>query len=261
MIGIARIWTIAANGFREVIRDRVLYVIVFFAIVMAIALRLLPEISATTEDKIVIDVGLGAIGALGALVAIFIGTGLINKEIEKRTVLILIPKPMSRAELIIGKHLGLVGVLLVLVAAMSGIYFLSLVWAKVVFHPGSVPSILVSLLYLSIELGILVAAALAFGVFTSSLLATLMTFGIYLMGHFSRDLVELGKISKNTSIEWFTQGLYLILPDLSRLNLRNDAVYGVLPPTSQLLGDAVYGVVYITVLLAIAILIFSRRQF
>ena len=99
-----RIWAIAANGFREVIRDRILYVIGFFAILMALALRLLPEISVGADGKIFLDLGLAATSLLGAIVAIFVGTGLINKEIEKRTVLVLIPKPISRTEFIIGKH-------------------------------------------------------------------------------------------------------------------------------------------------------------
>ncbi|MBZ8182293.1 ABC transporter permease [Oscillatoria salina] len=257
-MNIVRIWAIAANGFQETIRDRVLYLIGFFALLLAIALRLLPEIAATTENKIFLDLGLGAIGLLSPVVAIFVGTGLINKEIEKRTVLVLIPKPISRAEFIIGKHLGLAGVLAVLVTVMSLIYFGLLVWGQIDFP---LVSILVSIVFLFLELILLVAAAMVFGVFTSSLLATLLAFGIYLMGHFSRDLVELGNLSENESIQFFTSALYLVLPDLSRLNLRNEAVYGLLPPVPDLLSDALYGLVYTVVLLAIAIGIFSRRQF
>lgn len=257
-MSLPRVLTIAANGFRETIRDRILYVIALFGLLLAIAVRLLPEISATTEDKIILDFGLGAIGFLSALVAIFIGTGLINKEIEKRTVLVLIPKPLSRAELIVGKHLGLLGVLAVLVGSMGVIYILSLSWSQIAYPLGPIA---VSLLYLLLELGLLVAAALAFGAFTSSLLAALMAFGLYLMGHFSRDLVELGRISENKTIEAFVQNLYLVLPDLSRLNLRNEAVYGVLPNPQALLNNAIYGLVYTAVLLAIASAIFSRRQF
>ncbi|HBB35024.1 MAG TPA: ABC transporter permease [Cyanobacteria bacterium UBA8803] len=253
-----RIWAIASNGFREVIRDRVLYVIGFFGLLLAIALRLLPEVAATTEDKIFLDLGLAAISVLGVVVAIFVGTGLINKEIEKRTVLVLIPKPLSRAEFIIGKHLGLLGVLAVLITALMVIYLGLLSISKINYPLGS---ILVSTLYLFLELCLITAVALAFGVFTSSLLATLLTFGVYLMGHLSRDVVALGKLSKNASIEILTQGLYLVLPDLSRLNLKNQAVYGLLPQPQELLSHAAYGVVYTVLLLAIAILIFSHREF
>jgi len=255
---VGRIWTIATNGFQEVIRDRIFYVIGFFALLLVVALPLLREVAATTEDKIFMDLGLAAIGVLGVLVAIFVGTGLINKEIEKRTVLVLIPKPISRAELIIGKHLGLLGVLAVLVIAMTAIY-LALLSFNGINYP--LASLLISELYQFLELSLIVAVALMFGVFTSSILATLLTFGIYLMGHLSRDVQELGKLSENATIETITQGLYLILPDLSRLNLKNEAVYGLLPSSVKLLEHAVYAILYTILLLAIAILIFSRREF
>ena len=253
-----RIWAIASNGFREVIRDRVLYIIGFFALLLVIALRLLPEVAATTENKILIDFGLGAIDLLGVIVAVFVGTNLINKEIEKRTVLVLIPKPLNRAEFIIGKHLGLVGVLAVLIVAMTLIYLILLSFSKVEYPLGS---ILVSTLYLFLQLCLITAVALMFGVFTSSLLAALLTFGVYLMGNLSPDVLKFGNLSQNSSVQMLTQGLYLVLPDLSRLNLKNEAVYGLLPSPLTLLSNGLYGLFYTVLLLAIAILIFSRREF
>jgi ABC-type transport system involved in multi-copper enzyme maturation permease subunit len=259
MIGsLKRTLAIATNAFREVIRDRVLYLIVLYALVMAAAWRLLPEVAATTEDKMLLDVGLAAIDVLGSIVAIFVGTGLINKEIDKRTVLVLIPKPISRAEFIIGKQLGLSAVLGVLVALMTGIYLAFLSLAQISYP---VVSILIAALYLFFKLCLLTGIALMLGVFTSSLLATLLTFGIYLMGHSSRDLLALGKLSRNADIERLTQALYLVLPDLSRLDLKNQAVYGILPDSITLLSNAVYGLLYTVLVLAIAILIFSRREF
>lgn len=253
-----KIWAIASNGFREVIRDRVLYLIGFFALLLVIALRLLPEVAATTENKILIDFGLGVIDLLSVIVAVFVGTGLINKEIEKRTVLVLIPKPINRAEFIIGKHLGLAGVLAALIVAMTLIYLFLLSFSKVEYPLGT---ILVSTFYLFLELCLITALALMFGVFTSSLLAALLTFGVYLMGNLSSDILKFGNLSKNSSVQMLTQGLYLVLPDLSRLNLKNEAVYGLLPSPLALLGNGLYGLFYTVLLLAIAILIFSRREF
>jgi Cu-processing system permease protein len=257
-ISLVRIWAIAANGFREVIRDRILYFIGFFAVLMAMAMRLLPEISIGTHQKIFLDLGLAAIGLLGAIVAIFVGTGLINKEIEKRTVLVLIPKPLSRAEFIIGKHIGLSAVLGVMLSVLFVIYLGLLMAMKVPFH--AIP-LLVSVIYLGLELALLAAVAMAFGVFTSSILATLLSFGVYLMGHISKDLIELGVISKNPGILAITKNIYLVLPDLERLNFRNEAAYGLLPNADVLASNALYGLVYTGLLLAISILIFSRRQF
>ncbi len=257
-ISILRIWAIAANSFREVIRDRILYFIGFFALLMAFAWRLLPEIAVGTHEKIFLDLGLAAIGLLGVIVAVFVGTGLINKEIDKRTILVLIPKPLSRAEFILGKHLGLSGVLAVMLGVMLVIYLLMLLGMKVSFQ--ALP-LIVSVFYLGLELILIAAVAITFGVFTSSIIATLMTFGFYLMGHISKDLIQLGIISKNANILAITKNIYLILPDLERLNFRNEAVYGLLPSADVLIANALYSLVYTGLLLGISILIFSRRQF
>ncbi len=257
-MNLVRIWTIATNCFREVIRDRILYLIALFALLMITAWQLLPQITASTQDKILLDFGLASASIMGVIVAIFVGTGLINKEIEKRTVLILIPKPVSYAEFIIGKHLGLSGVLGVLVAAMTAIYLAILTLSHISYPLGS---ILLSEIYLFFELSLMTAVALMFGVFTSSILATLLSIIIYLAGHLSEDMIKLGSLTKNPGLEKVFQGLFWILPDLSRLNLKNEAVYGIIPPELTLLGNAAYAVVYTLLLLAIATLIFSRREF
>jgi len=260
MMSIQRVWTVATNVFREVIRDRILYLIGFFAIALFAIASLLPYVAANTQDKILLDVGLAAIGLAGLVTAIFIGTGLVNKEIEKRTVFVLIAKPVSLSEFIVGKHLGLSAVLAVLITAMT-LIFVGLLAINQVSYP--VGSVLLAIIYQFLELSLITAVAILFGVFTSSILATVLTFAVYLMGHFSRDLVEFGKIAENATIERITETAYLILPDLSRLTLRNEAVYGpeLLPSPLELFSHALYGVVYAILLLAIATFIFSRREF
>ena len=253
-----RIGTIATNVFREVIRDRILYLIGFYALAMMLAYRLLPEVAAANEKKILLDLGLAAMTVLGVITAIFVGTTLVNKEIEKRTVFVLIAKPVSRTEFIIGKHWGLSGVLAVLVTAMTAIDGAILTVAKVSF---SLPDLLISSSFLFLQLSLITAIALGFGVFTSSLLATLLTFGVFLMGQFSQDIVKFGKLTKNPSIEAATQGLYLVLPDLSRLDLKNQAVYHLIPNSDVLIGNAAYAVLYIVFVLAIGSLLFSAREF
>jgi ABC-type transport system involved in multi-copper enzyme maturation permease subunit len=259
-MNLGRIFVIATHVFREVIRDRVLYLIGFFAVLLLAAMVLLPEVATGTENKIILDLGLAAMGILGLVIAIFVGTGLVNKEIEKRTVLVLIAKPVSRAEFILGKHLGLSALLALLISLMAIIYLVILLIWRVPFPLGS---ILISIVYLFFELSLITAFAILFGVFTNSLLAILLTFGIYLMGHLSPDLIKLGQLSKNPGLERFTQGLYLVLPDLSRLDLKNQAVYGIgaLPNAEMLLLNVLYAFLYIALLLSISIVVFSRREF
>jgi ABC-type transport system involved in multi-copper enzyme maturation permease subunit len=255
-----RVSVLASHVFREVVRDRILYIIGLYAFILAASLYLLPAFAAATEDKMFLDFSFAAMSILGLIVAIFVGTALINKEIEKRTVLVLIAKPISRSELITGKYLGLLAVLAVLITAMTLIY---LVFLQIGNIPYPLGSIILAAIFLFLQLALIAAVAITLGVFTSSLLATALTFAVYLMGNVTQDLLQLGRLGQNPGIERLTQGLYLLLPDLSRLDLKNDAVYGfgALPDTISLLLNAGYGLLYSILLLAIATLIFSRREF
>ena len=259
-MNLGRILVLATNVFREVVRDRILYIIGFYTLILAAAMRLFPEFAASTEDKMFLDFGLGVMSILGLIVAVFVGTGMINKEIEKRTVLVLITKPVSYSEFITGKYLGLLTVLATLIAAMTAIYLVFLQFGNI---PHSIPSILIAAIFLFLQLSLVSAVAITLGVFTSSLLATALTFAVYLMGNITQDLVKLGRLGGNKSVESLTQGLYLLLPDLSRLDLKNDAVYGLaaLPDSMALITNAGYALFYSVILLAIAIGIFSKREF
>jgi ABC-type transport system involved in multi-copper enzyme maturation permease subunit len=257
---LSRVMVIARNVFLEVIRDRILYLIALFALLMVAASLLLPPISAGAEDKIILDLGLAAIHLLSVIIAVFVGTGLINKEIEKRTVLVLMAKPVSQAEFIVGKHLGLSAVLAVMLTALGVIFALVLTLNGVAFPLGSIA---IAIAFMTLEAMLITAVAILFGVFTSSLLATLLTFAVYLMGHLTQDLVGFGQLSESPGLQRITNALYLILPDLERLNLRNAAIYGpeLMPDPLSLGSHLAYALLYMALLLALATLVFSRRQF
>ncbi|MBW4512332.1 MAG: ABC transporter permease [Scytonematopsis contorta HA4267-MV1] len=259
-MSIGRVFVLTKNVFTEVVRERILFIIGFYALILAAAFRLLPELAASTEDKMFLDFGLAMMSLLGVIVAVFVGTGMVNKEIEKRTLLVLIAKPVNRTEFIISKYLGLSAVLGVLIAAMTIIYLGFLRYGNI---PYPLTSILLAVLFLFLQLSLVAAAAIALGVFTNSLLAAPLTFGVYFMGNITEDLLKVGRISNNPDVERLTKGLYLVLPDLSRLNLQNDAVYGIkaLPSTSALITSAGYGLLYSAMLLAIAVFLFSRKEF
>jgi ABC-type transport system involved in multi-copper enzyme maturation permease subunit len=259
-MNVIRIWAIGSNGFREIIRERILYVVGLFALVMVAAWRILPEVAVSAQGKILLDFGPGAMTILGVVIAIFVGTNLINREIDRRTILALIPKPMSRAEFILGKHLGLLAVLALMLVAMLSIYFVILSLARVSYP---VMPLITSSLFLLLELMVIVAAALMFGSMTSSLLATLLTVMTYLAGHATQEMVKLTNsgIANNPGMQSISNALFMILPDLSKLDLKNTAVYGVLPPGNTLLTSAAYAFVYTGIFLGITIAVFSRRQF
>jgi ABC-type transport system involved in multi-copper enzyme maturation permease subunit len=205
-----------------------------------------------------LDLGLAAIHLFSALVAVLVGASLINQEVERRTILALLAKPVSPTEFVVGKHLGLAAVLTVLVTAL-GLVFLTVMMIQGVTVP--LPSLLWAIGFTAVEAVVLAAIALFFGSFTSTILATLLSLATYLMGHLSANLVGLTTLSDNPGLTHLAQTLYLVLPDLERFNLRNQAVYGtaLLPDLPTLVNHLLYGVVYIALLLGLASLAFSRR--
>jgi ABC-type transport system involved in multi-copper enzyme maturation permease subunit len=257
---IARVWVIAQNVFLEVIRDRILYLAGVFALLFSLAALLLPEVAAGADQKIILDLGLAGVNLVALVVAVFVGTGLINKEIEKKTVLVLIAKPVSRFEFILGKHLGLSAVMAVLITVLTAI-FLGILSLKGAAFP--LASLLLATSFMFLEMVLLIAVAILFGVFTSSLLATLLTFAVYLVGHLSEDIVKFGELTNSESFQRLANGLYLVLPDLERLNYKNEAIYGAaLLPEPGLMGlNALYALIYTALMLIIAVNIFARRQF
>ncbi len=257
-MNLRRTWVVAANVFQEVIRDRILYMIAIFGVLLGLAILLIPDLALGAGDKIVLDLGLAGINLIGLIVAVFVGTGLVNREIDKRTVFVLIAKPMQRSEFIFGKHLGLTAVLAVLVGAMALLYILGLNVGHITYP--LVP-LLVAIGFILLQLSLITAVSILFGVATSSVLAILLTLAIYVLGHLSRELVALGKIAHDPFLQQVSDGLFLVLPDLERLNLNNEAVYGLLPSWTALGGDILYGLLYTVVLLGLAVIIFSQREF
>lgn len=257
-MSIRRIWVVATNVFRSVVRDRVLYLLGLFTLILLLASRLLPEISSVAAEKTLVDLGLAAIAVFSLVVTLFVGSGLINREIEQRTVFTALSKPLSRSEFIIGKHLGLSAVTAVLIGTMGLVYLVVLQSYGIDFDWRYMG---LTLLFLLLELALLNAFALLFGVSTSSLLATLLTLAVYITGHLSPDVVKLARLTDNPGLQQAVKGLYLILPDLSQFNLRNDSVYGILPATPTLIATAAYGVAYTVFILMLSSLIFSKKEF
>ncbi len=256
---IRRVSVIAANVFREIFRERALYLLGFYAVAFVLAARLLPELSASMADrKIILDVGLAGIQILGLVLAIFVGTSLVNREVEKRTLLVLMAKPVSRSEFIVGKFVGLSSVLAVLVAAMAAIYVIVLEVMRI-GYPKQATLIAVGFLWLLLSL--MTAVAIGFGALMNSLLAIVMTAAVYCMGSLSGDLVNLGRLTENPGIQRMTQVFYLIVPDFSRLDLKNQAVYNILPSADILLQNAGYGMLYIVLILTISSMLFTAREF
>lgn len=248
---------IALNTFKEAVRDRILYLLLFFAALSILVSRILALLTVGDRAKIIKDVGLASISFFGALMAILIGTGLVYKEIEKRTIFTLISKPMRRHEFLLGKFFGLVLTLLVMLALMS-VIFLALVF----FHTFSVEwKMLLAILYIFIELILITAVAILFSSFSTPILSSLFSLCFYLIGHFSWSLETLIKKIPAGILKVMAQIVYTILPDLENFNFKTEVVHGLTIPPQVLLYSAAYGFLYTVFILSLAILVFRRRDF
>jgi ABC-type transport system involved in multi-copper enzyme maturation permease subunit len=249
---------IALNTFKEAIRDKVLYVILLFSVVLISSSFLLSSLSLGQNERVITDLGLASISIFGVLITLFIGTNLLNKEIDKKTIYLLLTKPLRRAEFIIGKHIGLSLTLFVITLFMT-VCFYCLIW----FTTDSYPLVYLQAIFLTyVELLLLIAVAILFSTFAPPTMSAIYTLAVYLIGHFSRDLLNLGSMSDNPTFIAITKAIYFILPDLEKLNLKNIVLYskdGINPDLFT--GGILYGVLYTVIILILSIFIFEFKEF
>ncbi|HEV2800453.1 MAG TPA: ABC transporter permease [Pyrinomonadaceae bacterium] len=255
-----RLLTIARNAFREAVRDRVLYNLVLFVLLLIAGAIFLGELSAAQESKIIIDMGLSAMLLFGAFIAIFVGVGLVYKELERRTVYAIFAKPVGRGEFLVGKYLGLCLTLAVNVLVMGAGVSLALLYVRGGYDP-LVLSVWPAIILIFVELMIVVAVALLFSSFSSPALSALLTFAVFIIGHFSADMKLLAASTGTTGAKIFFGALYYLLPNLSHYTVITEAGHGVMPSPAAFGVALVYAFVYIAVLLSASILIFNRRNF
>lgn len=258
--GTRRVRAIALNTFRESIRDRVLYNLILFVLILVAASVFVSDLSLDMESQFTATLGLSAMLVFGALIAIFIGVGLVYKEIDKRTIYSLLSKPVHRHEFIIGKYAGLCLTLLINSAVMVLATELALLFVNGRLVPLHAAVLAASyLVYL--ELALLVAIALMFSSFTTPMLAALFSFAVYVIGHLSRDLLEMAALSNSRATRAILTTLYYLVPNLSNFGFIGEAKHGRIVPLGMAISATVYAVVYIGILLSAAVLIFQKRNF
>jgi ABC-type transport system involved in multi-copper enzyme maturation permease subunit len=261
---------VAVNVFRESVRDRVLYNLVLFAVLLISSSYLLGQLTAGQDVKIIKDLGLAATSVFGLFIAIFIGIGLVSKEVERRSIYALLSKPVSRAQFIAGKYAGLVLTLAVNVTVMAVALYVLLAYMSWATPPpiragwdapGTDPALLKALLLIFIELMLITALALFFSTFSSPILSAALTFGFYVVGHFNADLKNFDRVVSSWPAVWLARGAYHVLPDLSAFDVKTEVVHALPVTAGYLASTAAYGLAYIAALLLTATVIFSRRDF
>jgi ABC-type transport system involved in multi-copper enzyme maturation permease subunit len=255
-----RIATIALGAFRESVRERVLYNLIIFAFLMIGAAILLGSISVGVERIILVNLGLGAISVFGLVIAIFIGIGLVSKEIERRTIYNILSKPVSRAEFIMGKYAGLLLTLLVNTAIMTGGFYVALAIEQRGLAVRDF-SLLAAVYFILLQLAIVVAVAIFFSCVSTSILSAVFTLCLFVIGNFSGDIRAFGQESGSPLLEKLTAVVYYILPNFGDFNVIDQAAHGLRIPGLLITANTGYALLYIAVLLSAAILVFEEREF
>ncbi len=261
---------IAVNVFRESVRDKVFYNLVLFALLMTASSYLIGQLTAGQDVKIIKDLGLAATSMFGLFIAVFIGIGLVSKEVERRSIYSLLAKPVSRAQLVFGKYCGLTLTLAVNMVVMAVALYAVLgylAWGvpadmRAAWDaPALDPALLKALALIFAELMLVTALALFFSTFSSPMLSAALTFGLYIVGHFSADLRNFQQVLDSPAAAALARALYWVLPNLAQFDVKNDVVHGVHVPAGYMAITGAYAVLYIGMLLTLSALIFSRRDF
>ena len=252
-----KVTAIALNTFKEAVRDRILYAILIFALVMLAGSTILVTISVDGEEKIIKDLGLACISIFGLIIATFLGIGLVSKEIEKRTIYTIISKPIHRYQFILGKYLGLVMTLLVNVGVMG----LGLIGLAYIWEGASSSRLLLAVLFTFLELVLVTAIAMLFSAFSSPALSAIFTLCLFVAGHLSADLRLFADRFGGAATKLLAEALFFLLPNLSRLNLKDQAVHGIAIDGGTMALSFVYAIFYVAALVLGAMAIFQRRDF
>ena len=253
-----RITCIASNTFREAVRDRVLYNLIAFAVLLSGAAVLVGQISIDIEKLVVINLGLTAVSLFGVVIAIFIGIGLVSKEIEKRTLYTVLSRPVRRWEFIVGKFFGLAGTLVVNAFFMAIGVFAALLYVAHKFQKAD-GWVLVALYFIILQFLIICSLALLFSSFSSPLLSAVFAFSLFVIGTFSEDLRNFAAMA-NGFTKWLATGVAYVVPNFSALNVISSVAHAQ-PVSGQLiLYNTLYALFYASMALCGAVLIFQRRN-
>jgi ABC-type transport system involved in multi-copper enzyme maturation permease subunit len=255
-----RVATIAVHTFKESVRQKVLYNLVAFALLLIGVAILFGSISVGVEQIILITLGLTSISVFGLLMAIFIGIDLVSKEIERRTIYNVLSKPVSRVEFILGKYLGLLLTLLVNTAVMTAGFYGALSYQQRALRLIDL-RFLGAVYFILLQLALVVGIAVVFSCISTPVLSAVYTFCLYIIGNFSADLRSFGQETQSALLGTVSDILYYSLPNFGDFNVISQVAHGEKIPDYLWLGNSLYALLYIAVLLGMAVLIFEEREF
>ena len=252
-------WAIALNSFREAVRDRVLYNLIAFVLILIASPLLFGQISIGIQKTILINIGLSSISVFGLFIAIFLGIGLVYKEIEKRSLYTLLSKPIRRWQFIAGKFLGLNITLLVNTALMSVGLWAALYYLTHQFAPEDV-HIWTAIYFILLQFSLVTAVCLFFSCVSTPVLSAVFTILVYIIGSFSSDIRSFGELTESAGMKTATMILYYALPHFDNFNIASRVSHGFPVEARLILLNTVYTIVYACALVILSARIFSSKD-
>ncbi len=252
-----RMLAVARNTVREVLRERIVLILALFGVALVAASQVLSPLALGEGRKVVTDFGLAGSALLATLCVVFLGSSLLYKELDRRTIYAVMAKPIHRAEFLFGKFVGLWATTGFLLVGMTVILLALLT----VVHRETPWNLLGSLLLTLIELGIVTALVIFFSSFTTPGLTAFFTIAVVVAGNFADEFLYFGVQGGSPLVAGVTGFFYWLVPHLTVFNARGLVTHGILVPPERLAFAAAYGLLYMGALLAAAAAIFERREF
>ncbi len=254
-----RVFPIAYNTYREAVRDRVLYNLIVFALLIVSSALFIGQISIEVERVVLINMGLTSISIFGIVIAIFIGISLVWKEIERRTIYTVLAHPVHRWEFLFGKFIGLFGTLTFNAALMSLGFYAALFYLS--HGIGRVDAyILVAIYFIVLQLMMMTALAMLFSTYSSPLMSSIFAFATFAIGTFSEDLHNFAAAAQGPAKGVMTLVAYIV-PNFSSLNVISQVAHGIPVQSGLVFHNTVYAISYTVVVMFCAAAIFENRNF
>ncbi len=252
-----KIKAIALNTFKEAVRNKIFYLLIFFGIFFSLSSKIISLLTIGDNIKIIKDVGLSSINFFSVLIAIFTGINLVYKEIEKKTVYFILSKPVERRDFIIGKFLGLSLTMLIALSSMILVFAFFLFMFSGTFDPG----LLLYFAFLYTELLVIISISILFSSFSSPILSSVFTIILYLVGHVTWTFNEFKYKLIYPLEKFFAYLIYYLFPNLEKFNIKSELVMGDTITFSIISGTLAYGLLYVAAILMLSVYIFNKREF
>lgn len=266
------IWPVAVITFKEGIRNRAIYGISIFALLLLGANLLISGMMMQEVGKVAVDMALSTISFTGLLLILFVGINLMAKDLDKRTIYMVLARPISRPQYIVEKFLGMASLIVVSIGFLSLFASLSILMVKM-SYPGYFPRfswgvVFMAIAFTTLSLILISALSFLFASFSSTSFITLiLTIVSYIIGQSISDVKSLVEAPQAVGIQVspvtvkVVQIAYYIFPNLSLFDIKTQAAHGLSLPPSYIFWTVSYGLVYTCIAIAIAAIIFRRREF